>query len=219
MMQRQVLAFLAGCLLVFGARPAWAGIILTPDATYTSNTTKIPLPASGTVVNSLTNGTQTVTFSSSLQAGQTENWGILPNVEQVLPGVVLFHANSDDLTLTLSSPIHTFGFELANTAFASLQVTATFRQGTTIVETDQRTLDAQGNGLLFAGTESSPFDNVVISAPDANKGYAIAQIRYSPNELSAVPEPSGLVLWGIAVAGLLGYGWRQGRGRTAHALS
>jgi hypothetical protein len=216
-MKQQLCGFVGVALLLVGASPAVADLILIPDATYTGSTSKIPMPAAGSVVGSVTDGTQTVTFSTTLQAGQTELWGIPPNVEQALPGVVLFHNTPGDLTLTLSSPVRTFGFELANNAFAPLLVTATFRQGATVVETDQRMLDAQGDGLLFAVTEAVPFDNVVISAPDASKGYAIAQLRYSQNELTAVPEPSSLALLVLGAAGLLGYGWRRRKGAgTVH---
>ncbi len=198
------LCWAASLFLLLLASPTWADIILVPDTTYTDSTNKIPI-SGPSPASSLTDGVQTVSFSNPLAITPFLPWGIPPDVEAADPGNVLFRPTAAPVTLTLSSPVRTFGFELANDAYASLQVTATFRLGTTVVEIDQRMLASGGNALLFAVTEPTFFDNVVISAPDASFGYALAQIRYSP----AIPAPGNLTLLGFGIFGLLGYAWRR----------
>jgi hypothetical protein len=203
------LCWAASFLLLLLASPTWADIILVPDLTYLEDTNKIPI-SGPSPTSALTDGMQTVRFSNPLAITPFLPWGIPPDVEAADPGKVLFQPTAAPVTLTLSSPVRTFGFELANDAYAALQVTATFRLGTSVVEIDQRMLASGGSALLFAVTEPTFFDNVVISAPDASIGYAVAQVRYSPDALiSFIPEPASLTLLGLGMCGLFGYAWRR----------
>jgi hypothetical protein len=212
------LGWAASFILLFNASPTWAEIILFPDASYTGSTDKIPITGPSPTA-SLTDGRQTVSFSSALAITTFLPWGIPPDVEVADPGKVLLQPTAAPVTLTLNSPVRTFGFELANNTYASLQVTATFRLGTTIVEVDQRMLANVGNALLFAVTEPTLIDNVIISAPDASIGYAIAQIRYSTNAVVPVPEPASQILLSLGILAwmVIARGRRSGRIRCRWA--
>ena len=208
-------------LLGLAASPAFAQFtqISLPDAAYTSSTTLIPITAAnGTTVSSVTAGSQTITLSTGLVAAQVgvsgwSTWNSPPNAETATPKVVASYSTLASLTLTLSTPTTTFGFELEPNTFGVFPISVTFMNGATTLGTVTRSPNGSSGALLFAASSSTPITGAVITATGGGNGYAMAQLRYAA---STGPQPvPTLGEWGMIglTVLLILYGYTQLRGR------
>lgn len=152
--------------------------ISSPTTTYTSSTDVLPVTVPDfSFITSVTNGKQTVNFSSPMQALSVPNswatWNSPPNTETSTPRV-LWTGGSTSIILSLAQPATTFGFEAEPDPFEVHTITAVFMSGSTTVGTVSRPIDGFAGALLAAGSASQPITSVQIFS-DAD--FAIAQIR------------------------------------------
>ena len=182
---------IAAALLFSFAAPAGATFtqIVSPGdplgiGTYVTETTKIDITgiAEFTSLTSITDGTMTVTFSTTmerLQVGSSwSTWGSPPDTESATPPV-LFSLGATTVNMDLSQPVQTFGFEAEPDPFADEDFTVDFKlfSGPTLVGTVSRTINGSGGARLIAGTsDSTPFDRIEITS---TADFAIAQVRYN----------------------------------------
>lgn len=180
-------------VLLFGliALPAMATTftqITQPDAAYVASTTKIDISGLTNYTNysSITDGTLTVNFSSPMnKRGPVPTgwatWSSPPWSETANPHV-LFTGGSGQtsVTMTLSQPVTTFGFELEPNPFSLEWYTVDFTlmSGPTIVGTITMQVHGSYGARLFAGSVTGgSFDRIVING---DREFAIAQVRYIP---------------------------------------
>ncbi|HAZ37722.1 MAG TPA: hypothetical protein DCY71_07720 [Clostridiaceae bacterium] len=176
--------------------------ISNPDAVYQSSTTKIDISAipDFTMLSSVSDGFLTVSFNTTVEKLQVpsswSNWGSPSNAESSTPAV-LFSLALNTLTLNMSRPVTTFGFELSPDILGTYNYTVDFYQDSNLYGTITRQVFVPSGSRLFAATAvCSPFNKVIISiaAGQNSAGFAIAQIRY-------VPAPAQLTR-GIDILGL-----------------
>lgn len=163
--------------------------IEAPTKAYQDSTTKIDISSLTELqfYNSINDGNLTVSFSTSLQKLTVPNcgwggWGAPPIAESSTPNVLFTGRSVSLLTLNLSKPSCTFGFELEpNLILPGITATVEFYSGTELVGTIQKTLDYLPNSALFAAKTCccTPFDRVEISIDEPRFGFAIAQVRYN----------------------------------------
>jgi hypothetical protein len=111
-----------------------------------------------------------------------------------------------DLAITL--PAGTTALALHYGSFNGTTFTFTLSSGDSFTETPARFTD-----LGFLGfTSSAPFTSLVIHA-DGGDPVVIGDLTFGQ---ATLPEPAGLTLLGIGLAGIGGYAWRRGR-QTATA--
>lgn len=169
------------------------------DDGYLVLTSKIPiLGAECTIVPSITDSIQTVTFSSALERHDVPGsvcrwcaWSGPPQGEDAHPPVLFSSLTS--LTMKLSTPSRIFGFELMpniQTPGETHVVQVDFFSGNTlvqsIVKTQTVTCDEGNSGSrLFAVQTDEPsgpcIDSVVINVLTSQSapGFSIAQVRYA----------------------------------------
>ncbi|MFZ0935515.1 MAG: hypothetical protein ACLP6W_07640 [Bryobacteraceae bacterium] len=158
--------------------------------------------ADGTSVPSLTDGTQTITFSTALRAATVptswETWGSPPYTESSTPRVLTdFGATS--LTLTLSVPSHTFGFEVEPDAFITAPFTASFYSGGTLLGSVSINVNGHAGALLAGGSDRATITSVVVTTTAATGGFAVAELRYGSVSLVATPAPSTIFTCGLGM--------------------
>ena len=217
------MAMLAMTTLVVSAKADFYQIVQPNNAisgsdptAYTSGTTKISISSISDYTNlsSITNGTQTVSFSETLTKGQVPgggwaSWNNPPATESGVPPVLITDASTTLLTLNLQVPSSTFGIEIQPSTTAN--VTASFYQGSTLVGSITNNVNSTSGALLFAATSySNPFTIVTVSVPAAAQGFAMAQFRYSTTS-QPVPEPASIALIAQACAAAGFYTWRKRR--------
>ena len=207
---------------------AWAGSIVaipTPGSAttccgvYTSATTVLAFPGpDGTTFTSLSNATQTVSFSTEFMTLSVPDswgqWSASPNSENPTP-VVAWSEGSATATLTLSLAAGIFGFELepADTTQPTHMYTVTFLSGATSLGSIQLDVAGAGGARLFAGEvvgSANPnlIDRVTVSG---GSDFALANVRYGIESIpgTVVPEPGSLLL--IAAGGVLLMARRRAR--------
>lgn len=126
-------------------------------------------------------------------------WGCPPATESCTPNV-LWNEGFSTLTISFTSPLKTFGFELEPDNFAVEEVTAQFFNGASLVGTIDLFPNGSAGALLFAGTTDSQFTSVVITDL-AGGDFAIAELRGAP--VGTTPEPGTMVLLGTGLLGAL----------------
>lgn len=178
--------------------------VSTPTAPYISGTTLLGItPANSASVTSLTNGTQTLTFSGTMTAGTVgvnwSTWGSPPNTESATPRVVQAVSGVLPLTISLSSPTTTFGFEVEPNNNGTYSISVAYYNGATLLGTVTRSVAGSFGALLAAGTSGgSPITSVVITADAGAGGLALAQFRYAGSAV-VVPALSTSALCGLAM--------------------
>lgn len=168
-----------------GQATASITVIPQPDAAYRAATTKIDVSSvpEFTVLDSITDGTLTVDFDIPMMKLSVPNswltWSSPPDAESATPAV-LWTQGATSLTMDLSMPVTTFGFELEPNPFSQedFEVDFVFLSGPTIVGTISLTIDGFAGARLFAAsTQDLPFDQIIIFG---TSDFAIAQVRYDP---------------------------------------
>lgn len=208
------------CVGVLGLTPAFGQFLLTsPTAAYTANTTLLSTPT-GSNINSAAGGGQTASFSAPLTGslvgslGGWTVWGTPPDTETATPNVLAtaFFPVVTSMTITLSSPANTFGFELepANaTTFptpTAHSITVTFYNGSTPLQVLTRAV-TYNSARLFALSSPTPITSVQISSPTQAGGFAVGRFRsgnvlLSDSGVVAIPAlgPAQLSALGLALA-------------------
>jgi hypothetical protein len=183
-------ALLAASVLSDGSAKAFTQIT-QPDAAYLSSTTLIDISSipDTTVINSITDGTQTVSFGvqqvEKLQVGSGwSTWGSPPDTESSTPPI-LYTDSFTSLTLSLSNPSTIFGFELQPNPFSVSNFTVEYFDSTpSLLGSLSLSPNGSAGALLSAASDGNPFSRVVITS-NSGADFAIAQVRYT----SSVPGP------------------------------
>ena len=191
----------AGSFVIAPAPSHAFSTFTSPDSLYLSSTTLIDISGipEFTSLTSVTDGTQTVSFSGTVQKRQVGSswltWGSPPATESSTPPVLFY--TGDSLTLSLSSPSSIFGFELQPNIFSQFSYTASYYSGASLLGSINRSPDGSAGALLYAAS-TSDITRVEISATGtSSQGFAIAQLRYGAGTTS-VPGP--LPILGVAAA-------------------
>ena len=191
----------AGSFVIAPAPSHAFSTFTSPDSLYLSSTTLIDISGipEFTSLTSVTDGTQTVSFSGTVQKRQVGSswltWGSPPATESSTPPVLFY--TGDSLTLSLSSPSSIFGFELEPNIFSQFSYTASYYSGASLLGSINRSPDGSAGALLYAAS-TSDITRVEISATGtSSQGFAIAQLRYGAGTTS-VPGP--LPILGVAAA-------------------
>jgi len=192
-------------LLVFLATStiASATVIVNPDAAYTSSTTLINIPGADlTTTNILTNGTVTINFDQTMTVATVPDtwatWNTPPNAETATPRI-LYNDTGLVFSFNLSVGVTTLGFEFENDGGGATTATAQFRHGTTVLESVVLGIDSGAGSRLFAVTEGTTIDNVIVTQLSPAGGGGFANFRYSGAD-AATPEPGTLALLPVGLA-------------------
>lgn len=156
-----------------------------PDVAYLGSTTLIDISTLSNLalLPSVTDGSLTVAFAPRMMkvsSGVWASWSSPPFAETSAPHV-LFSDFSNIVTLDLSQPVTTFGFEIAPNPWAPHTFTVDFidSSGPTIVETIVKDAHGFQGSRLVASDLDLPVNRIRISG---TADFAIAQLRYALGE-------------------------------------
>ncbi len=167
--------------------------ISNPELAYLTTTSKISFSTipNQAVVNSITDGFQTITFSSQMRKlapNQINNWGVPPFTEDPRPETLISGSSPLTMQWELSRPSKIFGFELMPNLFGTFTYRVDFYANSVLAGSITRTItvpgppigpESQGARLFAAITDGHGFDRVVITSLSGNTlGFLVAQIRY-----------------------------------------
>ena len=175
-------------------------VISQPTAAYLDSTTEAVIPSPGTSVQSLVVGNLTITLSAPMEAASNAR---------------LYSLAQSSRTLTFSEPLETFGVEMSPnlTVFFPAPMTAKFFNGDTLLGTINLSVSEYSPRLFAATDTDTPFTSVQLSTVPSyfgfpTDGFLISDVRSQV----AAPEPVSLVLFGMGMCGVIGYGWRRRAG-------
>jgi hypothetical protein len=204
----------AGFVAMLASAPVFAQFVTysTPTAPYTGSTTLMAIPgANFSTTTTLTDGTETLTFSATVgvrtvPGGGWATWASPPNVESATPKVLAVTTGLTSMTITLSTPSNTFGFEFEPNN-GTQAITVTYYNGATVLGSIPLTVDYSSGARLFAANSTTPITHVVIAVPAGASGFAMAQFRYGTPPPAAATAVPTLSEWGLIVlSGLLTLG-------------
>ncbi|MFL5514494.1 MAG: Kelch repeat-containing protein [Gemmatimonadales bacterium] len=196
-----------------GTVSAASTIFSSPDASYLQSArSKVDIASlpDGSTLNSVSAGSQTISFSIPLEKLQVPDswgsWSSPPDAESSTPPI-LFSQYESSLTLSLSRPTVILGFELEPNNFDLFTSTVDFFSGSQLVGSVTRTVDGAAGAQLFAvRTDGLLIDRAVIETDADAGGFSIAQLRYSDEIgwVARTPLPSARrSLAAASAAGLL----------------
>jgi hypothetical protein len=235
-------AGLLGLAILFsGAAPSHAAIIqLLSTGSLNPGDTTVTYPgidgltlASGFTISG---GGNTVTFSDAnsqafLRADQGNTWtpGAYPNTTKLIwnlnPNT---NVSGGAVTISFSTPVHEVGLSVQQDDNVSGSTTFSFQgfngatPSSTFTVVSSNTAGAPNGTLSFIGvgaTSTDTISKIVISSSDTGPGLAndfvLGPVTFSTTATS-VPEPSPLLLGGLATSGLFVAGqWRRRRQTAA----
>lgn len=156
--------------------------LANPEDEYVDGTSLIDISGLSDYNNydSITDGTVTVDFSQSLgKRTVPDNWATWsspPYSETAYPDLMY---SSSVVTLSLSEPVGTFGFELEPNLFGSFNFTVKYYSNGNLLGSIKRTATGDHGARLFAAqTKTYPIDEIVISYDGSPSGFCIGQFRY-----------------------------------------
>lgn len=173
--------FLVAAIGVFcGSASAFTEFTM-PTVDYINRTNVIPITGADSVpYNSVSDGTQTLSFSNTLLSNSVPNtwrtWAAPPETESATPRV-LYNAQPT-LTITLDRPRSIFGFEIETFYFGVWPISVTYYSGATPLGVINRNVEGDSGARLLAAS-SQPITHAVISTPADALGFAVAQLRYA----------------------------------------
>lgn len=213
----------AGAAVVAIANP---GDPMPGGGAYASTATLLPITTPEfDVTTSLADPDVTVTFSVPLMSlsvlnGSWFSWSSPPFSETGTPDV-LWTQGVTTLEISFSTPLTVFGFELQPNELNVFTITATYFNGSTVLDSIIRDVDGDAGARLFAAVSTpptDPFTSVRISTGGAD--FGIAQLRYvvqqQPPLPSAVPEPCSAVACSLLGLFLLGMIRRKPESKELH---
>jgi hypothetical protein len=103
------------------------------------------------------------------------------------------------LTLTLSVPSHTFGFEIEPNDGLAQVFTAQYYNGTSLLGSTSLTMNWNSGALLAAGSDATTITSVVITAPATAGGFGMAEFRYGTTVDPGAPAPNTIVTGGLSL--------------------
>lgn len=182
---------------LLGLAPVFAQFTAIPQPTgsYTSGSAlmAISTPDLTSVGTTLTDGTQTLTFSTAPQARTVPTnwatWANTPNTEGNTPKIVAIITGLTSFTITLSVPTTTFGFEFEPNA-GTHTISATFLNGSTTLGTISQSVAGASGARLFAATSTTPITSVSLSIPAGASGFGLARFRYTASGPTVTPIPA-----------------------------
>lgn len=156
-----------------------------PDEDYVDGTDRIDFSGLSDLeeYDSITDGIQELTFSNPVQKryvpSSWNNWFWPPYSEDGTPDVLWSGWDNNEMTIKLSEPVSTFGFELEPNLYSAFNYTVKYYSKGSLVGSIIRTVTSPADGRLFAAqTRAGLFDKIVITSSGDSYGFAIAQIRY-----------------------------------------
>ncbi|MFC2063066.1 post-COAP-1 domain-containing protein [Chloroflexota bacterium] len=172
--------------------------ITQPDANYIVSTAKVEILdlTDNASYASITDGTLAVGFNQDMEKRTVpdnwETWSSPPFSEADEPHVLYTGGSGvTSLTMILSEPCTTFGFELEPDPFSYEDYDAYFilTDGDILIGTISMTVNGDSGARLFAGeVEGGTFDKIVISGTSE---FAIAQVRYDLLDLLLAGSVTG----------------------------
>lgn len=152
--------------------------IASPTGSYVSSTDLLQITVPDfTLLSSLSDAKQTVTFSIPLDARTVPDswatWNSPPATESSTPRV-LYTDGATSFTITLANPSTVVGFETEPNPFEVHTITAVFMNGGNVIGTVSQPVNGLAGALLAAASSSQPITSVQVFS---DVDFAIAQIR------------------------------------------
>jgi hypothetical protein len=204
----------AGGVLALLAVPAAAFTpISAPTPAYVSGTTLLGVPEEDESYSSWEDSALTISFSTSVTGLATDNIAFQDTgfTEGVLQPVVFWTGyDTPSITLSFSSPLKTFGFELGTEVGDFQDYTVQFFNGATLLGTISKYFEGDREFRLFAAT-AGPGQSITHVTATADWHLLMGRLRYdlAPSG-GVIPEPA---TWAMLIAGfgLAGVGLRRRR--------
>lgn len=186
--------------------------ISSPDATYLASTTYIDPSGiqDDTNVTSISDGTQTVTFSladgsavyhvnkRTAPGGGWATWSQVPDSQRSPNGELpVFWSNGAQvLRFGLSTPVNIFGFEAEPNPLTVHTMTAKFYDASdNLLGTISRDVNGNAGARLFAARSDVPIKYVVFRS---DVDWAVGAFRYgTQGSAPVIPEPGTMLLMSI----------------------
>lgn len=142
-------------------------------------------------ITSISDGILTLNFDQPLTKSQANvwgigQWGLFPEIEGPNPHLLFADYGKTAISISLSMPVRTFGFELLPDIYGEYQLKVSFFSENKLIGSINKSTGGVFNSpeaMLFAASTNASFDGILIEG-SSNEGssdeggIAMAQFRY-----------------------------------------